>query len=116
MMVAAIMRAGLVPFCISPRNAAAGVADLLEKTGAAVVYVSADRREILAEAFEIWGKQLPVFDALRFEELHDSSKELSESGPLPTLPTTMNLDSPGMIIHSSGNKPASMRISESWLT
>ncbi|KAJ7904669.1 hypothetical protein B0H14DRAFT_615623 [Mycena olivaceomarginata] len=103
MMVAAIMRAGLVPFCISPRNAAAGVADLLEKTGAAVVYVSADRREILAEAFEIWGKQLPVFDALRFEELHDSSKELSESGPLPTLPTTMNLDSPGMIIHSSGS-------------
>ncbi|KAJ7314892.1 hypothetical protein DFH08DRAFT_1040384, partial [Mycena albidolilacea] len=116
MMVAAIMRTGLVPFCISPWNAAAGVVDLLEKTGVAVVYVSADRREILAEAFEIWGKQLPVFDTLRFEELHNSSKELSESGPLPTLPTTMNLDSPGIIIHSSGNKPASMRISESWLT
>jgi acyl-CoA synthetase (AMP-forming)/AMP-acid ligase II len=114
MMVTAIMRAGLVPFCISPRNAATGVADLLEKTGAAVVYVSADRKEILAEAFEIWGKQLPVFDALRFKELHDSSKELSESGPLPSLPTTMNLDSPGMILHSSGTKPAFLRISESW--
>ncbi|KAJ7301359.1 hypothetical protein DFH08DRAFT_906979 [Mycena albidolilacea] len=103
MMVAAIMRAGLVPFCISPRNAAAGVADLLEKTGAAVVYVSADRKEILAEAFEIWGKQLPVFDALGFEVLPDSPKELSESRPSPTLPTTMNLDSPGMILHTSGS-------------
>ncbi|KAJ7672803.1 FACT complex subunit-domain-containing protein [Mycena olivaceomarginata] len=82
MIVAAIMRAGLVPFCISPRKAAAGVVDLLGGTGAAV---------------------LPVFDTLRFEELHDSSKELSESGTLPTLPTMMNLDSPGIIIHSSGS-------------
>ncbi|KAJ7729412.1 hypothetical protein B0H14DRAFT_2640421 [Mycena olivaceomarginata] len=35
MMVAATMRASLVPVCISPHNAAAGVADLLKKTSAA---------------------------------------------------------------------------------
>ncbi|KAJ7829991.1 hypothetical protein B0H14DRAFT_3143707 [Mycena olivaceomarginata] len=84
MMVAATMRAGLVPFCISPHNAAAGVADLLEKTGAAV---------------------LPVFDVLMFEELRDGLdlEESSEYKSLPTLPAVIDLDSPGVILHSSGS-------------
>jgi acyl-CoA synthetase (AMP-forming)/AMP-acid ligase II len=106
MMVAATMRAGLVPFCISPHNAAAGVADLLEKTGAAVVYVSADRKKKLAEAFDICGKKLPVFDVLTFEELQDGLdlEESSEYKSLPTLPAVIDLDSPAVILHSSGNQ------------
>ncbi|KAJ7790623.1 hypothetical protein B0H14DRAFT_2625801 [Mycena olivaceomarginata] len=97
MMVAATMRASLVPFCISPHNAAAGVADLLEKT-AAVVYVSADRKKKLVEAFDICGKKLPVFDILTFKELQDGLdlEESSEYKSLPTLPAVIDLDSPGV--------------------
>jgi hypothetical protein len=100
MMVAAIMRAGLVPFCISPRNAVLGVANLLEKTGTAAVYVSPDLKNILVEAFEICGTQLPVFEALTFGELQDGLGE-DESEALPTM-----INSSGMILHSSGEQSA----------
>ncbi|KAF7353915.1 Acetyl-CoA synthetase-like protein [Mycena venus] len=104
MMVAAIMRAGLIPFCISPRNAASGVANLLEKTGAAVVYVSTDLKSILAEALEISGKPLPVFDVLIFTHLQAAfEKESPDSASLPALPTVMDIDSTGIILHSSGS-------------
>ncbi|KAF8209425.1 hypothetical protein K438DRAFT_1960414 [Mycena galopus ATCC 62051] len=105
MMVAAIMRAGLVPFNISPRNSAAGVADLLKKTDAIAVYVSADLKGILADALEIYGKPLPTFDALSFAELQNDFKEepaeLSE--PLPVLPAVVDMNSLALILHSSGS-------------
>ncbi|KAJ6500854.1 hypothetical protein C8R45DRAFT_82310 [Mycena sanguinolenta] len=102
MMVAAIMRAGFVPFCISPRNATDGVAKLLENSGTAVVYVSEDQRQNLADALEICGKQLLVFDTLTFDELQDGLEESSESEPLPVLPV-VDMDSVGLILHSSGS-------------
>ncbi|KAF8209367.1 hypothetical protein K438DRAFT_2012181 [Mycena galopus ATCC 62051] len=103
MMVAAIMRAGMVPFCISPQNAAPGVANLLEKTGAAVVYVSPDLKRTLAEALQIYGKQLPIYDALTFAELQNGLETPLESEPLPVLPTVVDMNSVGIILHSSGS-------------
>ncbi|KAF7359033.1 Acetyl-CoA synthetase-like protein [Mycena sanguinolenta] len=103
MMVAAIMRAGFVPFCISPRNAVDGVAKLLENGGAAVVYVSTDLKQKLADALEICGKQLPVFDVLTFDELQAGLEESSESEPLPVLPRVVDMDGVALILHSSGS-------------
>ncbi|KAF8209428.1 hypothetical protein K438DRAFT_2012211 [Mycena galopus ATCC 62051] len=105
MMVAAVMRAGLVPFNISPRNSAAGVADLLTKTDAVAVYVSADLKGILANALEIYGKPLPTFDALSFAELqNDFKEEPSElSEPLSVLPAVVDINSLAVILHSSGS-------------
>ncbi|KAJ7142100.1 hypothetical protein C8R43DRAFT_581164 [Mycena crocata] len=99
MMSAAIMRAGLVPFCISPRNAAEGLADLLEKTNPAVVYVSTHGhyKAVLSNALAIAGKELPVLQALGFEKFLGSTFE-----PLPPMPRA-DMDSIGHIIHSSGS-------------
>ncbi|KAJ7142106.1 hypothetical protein C8R43DRAFT_1238213 [Mycena crocata] len=99
MMSAAIMRAGSVPFCISPRNAAEGLADLLEKTNPAVVYVSAHShfKAVLSNALAIAGKKLPVLEALSFEQFLGSTFE-----PLPPMPTAA-MDSTGIILHSSGS-------------
>ncbi|KAJ7827456.1 hypothetical protein B0H13DRAFT_2119469 [Mycena leptocephala] len=94
MMVAAIMRAGLVPFCISPGMPVLGVANLLEKTGTAAVYVSPDLKNILMEAFEICGMQLPLQDGLGEDE----------SEALPTM-----INSSGMILHSSGEQSVHRR-------
>ncbi|KAJ7622726.1 hypothetical protein DFH06DRAFT_1447238 [Mycena polygramma] len=96
MMVAAIMRAGLIPFCISPRNAAAGVANLLQRIGAAALYVSPDLKPILADALKIYGKPLSVFEALTFEGLQEALVESSES--LPAL-SAVPADSTGIILH-----------------
>ncbi|KAJ7142098.1 hypothetical protein C8R43DRAFT_954443 [Mycena crocata] len=99
MMNAAIMRAGLVPFCISPRSAAEGLAQLLEKTEAAVVYVSAHGafKAVLSKAFAIAGKELPVLEALSFQQFLGSAFE-----PLPAMPTAA-MASTGIIVHSSGS-------------
>ncbi|KAJ7616347.1 hypothetical protein DFH06DRAFT_1145617 [Mycena polygramma] len=82
MMVAAIMRAGLIPFCISPRNAAAGVANLLQRVGAAALYVSPDMKPILTDALENYGKPLSVFEVLTFEGLQEALVESSETLPV----------------------------------
>ncbi|KAJ7041894.1 hypothetical protein C8F04DRAFT_1077661 [Mycena alexandri] len=101
MMVTAIMRAGLIPFCISPRNAATGLANLLDKAGPTAVYVTPDLRSILGEALTIYGKALAVFDVLTFDRVHDRSKE-NTFKLLPPLPTAA-MDSTGIILHSSGS-------------
>ncbi|KAJ7142110.1 hypothetical protein C8R43DRAFT_1200065 [Mycena crocata] len=105
MMSAAIMRAGLVPFCISPRNAAESLADLLEKINPAVVYVSAHRhfKAVLSNALAIAGKDLPALQALGFEQFLGSTFE-----PLPPMPTAA-MDNIGYIIHSSGSTSISSK-------
>ncbi|KAJ7765663.1 hypothetical protein B0H16DRAFT_1717582 [Mycena metata] len=101
MMVAAVMRAGLIPFCISPRNAAPGLANLLEKAGPTAVYVSPDLKSILGEALTICGKALAIFEALTFDRVHDRSME----NPFELLPplSTAAMESTGIILHSSGS-------------
>ncbi|KAJ7490899.1 hypothetical protein FB451DRAFT_627154 [Mycena latifolia] len=102
MLVAAIMRAGLVPFCISPRSAAEGLANMLLQTGAAVVYVSPDTRSqtVMAEALKICGKQLPVLQPPTFDSLQGEAD--SDAGALPPIETAP-LDSTAIILHTSGS-------------
>ncbi|KAJ7094286.1 hypothetical protein C8R44DRAFT_989685 [Mycena epipterygia] len=101
LLVAAIQRSGMVPFCISPRSAPEGLANMLTQTSAAAVYVSPDSRSksVLSEALAIGGAQVPVFDAPTFEQLQcdlDASFE-----PLPPLPRAA-LDGTALILHTSG--------------
>ncbi|KAJ7500418.1 hypothetical protein B0H11DRAFT_2225418 [Mycena galericulata] len=101
MMVAAFMRVGLVPFCISPRNAPAGLANLLKKTKTAAVYVSDDLRGVLSEGLAIHGSLLPVLDAPTFEGLQ---RDLETSSELVLPPIEkVAMSSTAMIIHSSGS-------------
>ncbi|KAJ7142097.1 hypothetical protein C8R43DRAFT_954442 [Mycena crocata] len=90
---------GLVPFCISPRNAAPGLANLLEKTNPTVVYVSphGTLKDVLSEALAIATKELPVFQALSFEQFRGETCE-----PLPPI-STAPMDSTALILHSSGS-------------
>jgi hypothetical protein len=93
------MRLGLVPFCISPRNATASLANLLAETGAVAVYVSSDTamQGVMAEAFAISGNTLPVFEALMFEQLQDNLTALLVPAIL-----SLPMDSTAIILHSSG--------------
>ncbi|KAK7057628.1 acetyl-CoA synthetase-like protein [Favolaschia claudopus] len=98
MLVAAIMRAGLVPFCLSPRNAAAGVASLLKQASCTAVCISENLRHIIEDAFAIHGTSLPVFRAPTFLQMRlEQSTE-----PLPTL-QAVSLDDTAVMLHSSGS-------------
>ncbi|KAJ6509167.1 hypothetical protein C8R47DRAFT_965148 [Mycena vitilis] len=95
MLVSAIMRAGLVPFCLSPRNAAVGVANLLEQTTPVAVYISPDLRSVITDALNALGTPLPVYEAPTFEQLQGA---LVNS--LPALPKA-EMDSIAYILHTS---------------
>ncbi|KAJ7673944.1 hypothetical protein DFH06DRAFT_1467316, partial [Mycena polygramma] len=97
MLVAAIMRAGLVPCCLSPRNAAEGVANLLRQTNSVAVYISPGLENVIADAFTILGSPLPVHVAHTFEQLRGIPID-----PLPALPKGA-MDSIAYILHTSGS-------------
>jgi hypothetical protein len=101
MLVAAIMRAGMVPFCISPRSAAPGLANLWLQTSTAAVYVLPDARMqgVLTEALALCGKQLPVLEMPTFDALQGEVDSVVEA--LPPIRATA-LDSTALILHSSG--------------
>ncbi|KAJ7119155.1 hypothetical protein C8R44DRAFT_923158 [Mycena epipterygia] len=101
LLVAAIQRNGMVPFCISPRSAPEGLANLLTQTKTAAVYISPDSqsKSVLSEALAIGGAQVLVFDAPTFEQLQGELDASSE--PLPPLPSAA-LDSTALILHTSG--------------
>ncbi|KAJ7490926.1 hypothetical protein FB451DRAFT_1221449 [Mycena latifolia] len=103
MLVAAIMRAGMVPFCISPYSAAAeATANLLLATDTAAVYISPDSRiqGIFSEALKLCGKELPVFEAPTFDALQgEIDSEVEALPPIQAAP----LDSTAVILHSSGS-------------
>ncbi|KAJ7448231.1 hypothetical protein B0H11DRAFT_2247804 [Mycena galericulata] len=100
MMVAAVMRAGMVPFCVSPRSSPASLGNLLKQTSSAAVYVSDDLRGVLSEGLVIHGSPLPVFNAPTFSGLQRDLEASSE----PALPPigTAAMSSTALIIHSSG--------------
>ncbi|KAJ6566967.1 hypothetical protein B0H19DRAFT_716138 [Mycena capillaripes] len=100
MLVSAIMRVGLVPFCLSPRNAAAGVANLLKQVNPVAVYISPDLKSVIAEALSVPGPSFPVLEAPTFEQLQ--SELHSSAEPLPALQTAA-MDSTAYILHSSGS-------------
>ncbi|KAJ7671268.1 hypothetical protein DFH06DRAFT_1320058 [Mycena polygramma] len=97
MLVSAVMRAGFVPFCLSPRNAAAGIANLLQQTNAVAVYISSNLKSVMSEALIVLGTPLPVHEAPAFQQLQGEI-----AGSLPAL-QTVSMDSTAYILHTSGS-------------
>ncbi|KAJ6452142.1 hypothetical protein C8R47DRAFT_1258379 [Mycena vitilis] len=97
MLVTAIMRAGHVPFCLSPHNAAEGVANLLRQTNPIAVYISPGLDNVIVDAFTLLGSPLPVHVAPTFEQLRGTPTD-----PLPAL-STAAMDGIAYILHTSGS-------------
>ncbi|KAJ8508691.1 hypothetical protein ONZ45_g9065 [Pleurotus djamor] len=103
----AIMYLGCTPFPISTRNSASGVAHLLQSTGTNHVFVSSDTAmqrlahqaaEILKESCER-AQQVSILRMPIFTEIYAQSEKTSIS----MAPKRMDLDSPALILHSSGS-------------
>ncbi|KAJ7611830.1 hypothetical protein FB45DRAFT_941123 [Roridomyces roridus] len=99
-MCAGVMRAGMHPFNISPRNSASSLAHLLKETNAVAVYVTGDLRPLVSEALAIHGGSLRVFDFSTFESMQG---ELDAAARESLPPPPAVLDSTAVVLHSSGS-------------
>ncbi|KAF5379549.1 hypothetical protein D9757_009276 [Collybiopsis confluens] len=111
--IVGLIRAGYIPFPISPRNSAVAVAHLISKTNTRHIFVSGDPAmqklaenslALLRENTENEVVQVPkTLDCYRmpyFLELYGYQESLT-SEPLPDL-RGIRQDSPALIMHSSG--------------
>jgi long-subunit acyl-CoA synthetase (AMP-forming) len=101
-----ILRAGLTPFPISPRNSDLGVANLLEKEGVQIMFVSKDQtmQKLAAAAIkhlpESAKDNLKLLPMPSYEDLYSTSAETFE--PLPPMKKP-DPSSIAIILHSSGS-------------
>ncbi|KAJ3528806.1 hypothetical protein NMY22_g9265 [Coprinellus aureogranulatus] len=107
-LVAGIIRAGFIAFPISPRNSAAAVADMLQKAGATMVFVSDDKqmRTLAASVQEILAREghpgMKLLDVPHFDAIYRTSSGDSHLPPISSVRKTSK-DSPALILHSSGS-------------
>ncbi|KZV68636.1 acetyl-CoA synthetase-like protein [Peniophora sp. CONT] len=104
-MTLGIQRTGAVPFPISTRNSTIAVAHLLRSTGVRQVFVSEDAamRGTSLEVVRLLTEDnylVELLDFPRFELLYSSGQSTSESDDNCIMPHSM--DTPGLILHSSG--------------
>ncbi|KAI0357816.1 acetyl-CoA synthetase-like protein [Trametes cingulata] len=103
-----LIRAGCVAFFISTRNAAAGVADMLKKTGTCQLIVSRDSvlRGVAEDALKLLPEgQIAVRDMPVFEDLFPADgapKKEAFEGDVD-FPEVHDLQAPAIILHSSGS-------------
>ncbi|KAF5361117.1 hypothetical protein D9758_009087 [Tetrapyrgos nigripes] len=99
--ICGIMRAGFIPFPISPRNSAVAVAHLINVTKSKYVLVSSDTA--MQGLYNIAREQFPkdsdvkVFNMPTYEQLYGTQSEL-----LPPL-ENVKIDDAAVILHSSGS-------------
>ncbi|KAI9065203.1 acetyl-CoA synthetase-like protein [Trametes sanguinea] len=103
-----ILRAGCTLFLISPRNGAAAVADMLQRSGASQLLLTPDvALRLVAEdaVSQLPSGQVTVRDMPMFEDLFPNgehkSSELFEADV--QFPEHFDLDSCAIILHSSGS-------------
>jgi len=98
------MRAGFIPFCLSPRNTPKGLAELIKATNTAFVYHTLDStvQELLSAASDIieheGRKPLQTLTLPTFIQLHYS---VPKGTPLPPLDHPEENET-AMILHSTG--------------
>ncbi|KAM5543840.1 hypothetical protein V8D89_002457 [Ganoderma adspersum] len=100
-----ILRAGHVAFPISPRNSPAAVADLLQKTRCVHILLSQDvhitglARDALGEVDGVSQYAMPQFESLYPAGPSQKDSEVEDALEAPTY----DLESPAIILHSSGS-------------
>ncbi|KAI0822423.1 acetyl-CoA synthetase-like protein [Trametes gibbosa] len=103
-----VSRAGCIAFLISTRNGAAGVADMLKRTGASQLLVSSDSamRDLARDALSgLPEAQIAVRDMPVFEDLFPTGP-VSENSPFERevkFPKPQDMKTPMVILHSSGS-------------
>lgn len=101
-----IIRAGYIPFPLSPRNSPAAIAHLLAKTGVTHMFVSEDpsMQGLSAGSLKVLagqgGQRVERLPTPFFDELYQPRPE-EDALPLPDIPKA-DLSAPGVILHSSG--------------
>ncbi|TFY76506.1 hypothetical protein EWM64_g7507 [Hericium alpestre] len=104
--VLGLVYAGFVPFLISTRNSAVAVADLLSKTGVSrlLIGVEDSLHEVVDEAMKLLKEQgnvmasVPQVAAPLFGDLYTQ-----DDGEVPAKAAAHSVDSPFVILHSSGS-------------
>lgn len=113
-----LLRAGIRPFPISIRNSAIGVANLIQQSGASHVFVTSDEamQSVIKAAFKElktetsgesgYGQRPPpasisTLPMPTFEVLFPITDDTEKFHLLPAT-NTPDLDSPALILHSSG--------------
>ncbi|KAF8840152.1 acetyl-CoA synthetase-like protein [Paxillus ammoniavirescens] len=119
--------AGLVPFLVSPRNSAAAVADMMEKTDCSRIITLHRAHHLLVNGIceELAGREpiiigeLPTL-AYAFPKLGYEA-ESDPYGPYPAAASRPDLDRPAMYFHSSGSTgfpkpiPHSYKVQIHWI-
>ncbi|KZP21519.1 acetyl-CoA synthetase-like protein [Athelia psychrophila] len=108
-LVAGMMRAGLVPFPIAPRNSAEAVVSMLQKSGCRrIVTTSATLGPLISQIKAL----TPADSSLTFEDVPTVSQCYPHLGqempshpftPYPAPQTPLDLDQPLFYLHSSGS-------------
>ncbi|KAI0643270.1 acetyl-CoA synthetase-like protein [Trametes meyenii] len=103
-----VVRAGCTAFLVSTRNASAGLADMLQRTETAHMFVSRDAvlREVVKDALSRLPEgQVTVHDALVFDDLFPADGKATDPAfeTKVDLPSTYDLQAWAIILHSSGS-------------
>lgn len=105
-LVQGIIRAGLQPFPISPRNSPAALAHLLQKTKTAYLYVSGDPNmtALSGAGLKAAAAAGHAVEKLALPKFHDLYEAPHEDDALPVPPATPveDLDTVALYLHSSG--------------
>ncbi|KIJ09827.1 hypothetical protein PAXINDRAFT_17112 [Paxillus involutus ATCC 200175] len=119
--------AGLVPFLVSPRNSAAAVADMMEKTDCSRIITLHHAHHLLVGGIheELAGREPIIIDELptlayAFPKLGYEA-ESDPHDPYPAAASRPDLDRPAMYLHSSGSTgfpkpiPHSYKVQIHWI-
>lgn len=105
-LVQGIIRAGLQPFPISPRNSPAGLVHLLQKTKTAFLFVSGDPNMTALsgaalKASAAAGHPVEKLAMPNFHQLYEAPQE-DDALPIPPATPIQDLDTVALYLHSSG--------------
>ncbi|KAL7278170.1 hypothetical protein ACG7TL_008143 [Trametes sanguinea] len=103
-----VLKSGCILFLISNRNGAAGIADMLQRTGTTQIIVSGDSimRETAEDALsrlpagQVTMRDMPTFEDLFSTNVKPSSDAFEANVELPK---TYDIDACAIILHSSGS-------------
>ncbi|KAF8129526.1 acetyl-CoA synthetase-like protein [Boletus edulis] len=124
--VTGLFIAGLVPFPVSPRNSAAAVVNMMQKTNCSRIVTLYHAHKVLIDGIrnEIEGKELTVHELPAFHYVFPKlGQEVAADAFVPYPPSLErpDLDSPAIYMHSSGSTgfpkaiPHSHRLQIQWM-